>query len=87
MDDLYSFDTVKQHWKNISSFVMGTPPNARACHGFTEESGKLYVHGGANMNGTFLATEVFLGNRRDIIICINQFEVINITIVCQKNSL
>ena len=38
-------------WKNLTLRMLGALPSARACHGMTLQSGKLFVHGGADMYG------------------------------------
>ena len=50
LSDLYSFDPVSKVWTYLSDAAAGTPPTARASHGFTSAGDKLYAHGG---NGSY----------------------------------
>ncbi len=46
--DLRSFDPAAMVWTLLSPGAgSGSPPSARAQHGFASAGGKLYVHGGA----------------------------------------
>ena len=50
LGDLHVFDPVNEVWTSLSAAASGIPPTARAFHGFTSAGGKLYVHGGADVN-------------------------------------
>ncbi len=45
LNDLHSLDPANMTWTKLSA-ARGSPPAARAGHGFTSAGGKLYVHGG-----------------------------------------
>ena len=51
LNDLHVFDPVEMAWTDLSSSVAGTPPSARAFHGFASVAGMLYVHDGEDYNG------------------------------------
>ena len=46
LDDLRAYDPAAMAWTDLSAAVSGSPPPARASHGFTSAGGRLYVHGG-----------------------------------------
>ena len=46
LGDLYVYDSVAMAWTDLSAAASGTPPAARAHHGFLSVGGNLYVHGG-----------------------------------------
>ena len=51
LQDLHVYDPATMAWTDLSATTSGTPPFARAYHGFTSAGGKLYVHGGEGDNG------------------------------------
>lgn len=46
ISDLRVYDLLTMIWTDLSTPRFGTPPSARACHGFTSDGGRLYVFGG-----------------------------------------
>ena len=51
LGDLHVYDPVAMAWTNLSNAASGTPPPPRDSHGFRAAGGRLYVHGGENING------------------------------------
>ena len=53
LQDLHVYDPAAMAWTDLSAAASGTPPSARAYHGFTSAGGKLYVHGGIDGSGEY----------------------------------
>ena len=51
LGDMMEFDPTSKIWENLTEIQLGVPPSPRACHGFASASGKIYVHGGVDVNG------------------------------------
>ncbi len=47
-NDFHVYSPAYMTWFDLSSHAHGTPPTARAGHGFTSAGGLLYVHGGSS---------------------------------------
>ena len=50
LNDFHVYSPAYMTWFDLSSHAYGTPPTARAGHGFASAGGKLYVHGGRGLD-------------------------------------
>ena len=58
LQDLHVYDPAAMAWTELSAASSGTPPSARAFHGFASTVGKLYIHGGSNNGSEYDGGEV-----------------------------
>ena len=54
LSDLHGFDPALLTWKDLSKPNAGKAPSPRDSFGFAAAGGKIYVHGGENINGECL---------------------------------
>ncbi len=52
-DGLHAFDPATMRWTLLSAVLDAPRPSARYGHGFTSAGGKLFVHGGYGIGGTY----------------------------------
>ncbi len=55
MNDLYVYDPLTMTWTDLSSSTDGNPPTPRILHGFEVFDDAIYVQGGIDSTGDFLA--------------------------------